>query len=121
MGRVAGRLLNIPVIYTVHGFAFKPAAPWRQRMAARVTEWLLAPLTSRLICVAEGERELARALPLADARISVIRNGLEDVAQRAAQVDRCDASRWLRALPAPSGPTSCSMPSGGPGWPSANS
>ncbi len=83
LGRVAGRLLNIPVIYTVHGFAFKPAAPWRQRMAARVTEWLLAPLTSRLICVAKGERELARALPLADSRISVIRNGLEDVAQRA--------------------------------------
>ena len=83
LGRVAGRWLSVPVIYTVHGFAFKPAAPWRQRMAARVTEWLLAPLTSRLICVADGERELALALPIAGSRVSVIRNGLEDVTERA--------------------------------------
>ncbi len=83
LGRVAGRMLGIPVIYTVHGFAFKPAAPWRQRLAARVTEWLLAPLTTRLICVADGERQLARALPIANSRVSVIRNGLADVAERA--------------------------------------
>ncbi|WP_011296929.1 glycosyltransferase family 4 protein [Cupriavidus necator] len=83
LGRVAGRMLGIPVIYTVHGFAFKPAAPWRQRLAARVTEWLLAPLTTRLICVADGERELARSLPIAASRISVIRNGLDDVTARA--------------------------------------
>jgi glycosyltransferase involved in cell wall biosynthesis len=83
LGRVAGRMLGIPVIYTVHGFAFKPAAPWRQRLAARVTEWLLAPLTSRLICVADGERQLARTLPIARPRLSVIRNGLADVAERA--------------------------------------
>ncbi|WER45167.1 glycosyltransferase [Cupriavidus sp. WKF15] len=83
LGRVAGKVLGIPVIYTVHGFAFKPAAPWRQRLAARVTEWLLAPLTTRLICVADGERELARSLPIAGSRVSVIRNGLADVAERA--------------------------------------
>lgn len=83
LGRVAGRMLGIPVIYTIHGFAFKPAAPWRQRLAARVTEWLLAPLTNHLICVANGERHLARALPIPNSRISVIHNGLEDVAARA--------------------------------------
>ncbi|QYY32325.1 glycosyltransferase family 4 protein [Cupriavidus pinatubonensis] len=87
LGRVAGRMLGIPVIYTVHGFAFKPAAPWRQRLAARVGEWLLAPLTTRLICVADGERELARSLPIAASRISVIRNGLDDVTARATPRD----------------------------------
>ncbi|MFC4524124.1 glycosyltransferase family 4 protein [Cupriavidus pinatubonensis] len=83
LGRIAGWMRGIPVIYTVHGFAFKPAAPWRQRLAARVAEWLLAPLTTRLICVADGERELARSLPIAASRISVIRNGLDDVTARA--------------------------------------
>jgi glycosyltransferase involved in cell wall biosynthesis len=83
LGRIAGWLLGIPVVYTVHGFGFKPAAPRRQRLAARVAEWLLAPLTARLICVAEAERELARGLPLPARRIAVVHNGIGDVPERA--------------------------------------
>ncbi|MGY2487085.1 glycosyltransferase family 4 protein [Cupriavidus sp. CP313] len=84
LGRIAGFLLGIPVIYTVHGFAFKPEAPARQRFAARVAEWMLAPLTARVICVAEAERRLAQALPIPEARITVIPNGIADTSQRAA-------------------------------------
>lgn len=83
LGRVAGWLAGIPVIYTVHGFAFKRQAPVRQRWAARVAEWMLAPLTNQLICVSEGERQLAAGLPLDAARLTVIRNGLQDVGARA--------------------------------------
>jgi glycosyltransferase involved in cell wall biosynthesis len=83
LGRIAGFLLGIPVVYTVHGFAFKPEAPLRQRMAARVAEWILAPLTTRLICVAEAERRLARSLPLPAERVSVIPNGIADNIHRA--------------------------------------
>lgn len=83
LGRVAGRLLGIPVVYTVHGFAFKAAAPWKQRTVARMAEWLLAPLTSHVICVAEAERAMARQLPIRADRISVIPNGIADVAERA--------------------------------------
>ena len=78
LGRVAGWLLGIPVVYTVHGFAFKAAAPARQRLISRCMEWLLAPLTARLICVAQGERALAASLPIPAARVSVIRNGIAD-------------------------------------------
>jgi glycosyltransferase involved in cell wall biosynthesis len=78
LGRVAGWLLGVPVVYSVHGFAFKAAAPARQRLVSRVMEWLLAPLTTRLICVAQGERALAASLPIPAARISVIRNGIAD-------------------------------------------
>ncbi|WP_066731780.1 glycosyltransferase family 4 protein [Cupriavidus sp. D384] len=83
LGRVAGRLLGIPVVYTVHGFAFKSAAPWKQRTVARLTEWLLAPLTNQFICVADAERQLARRLPIARHRIHVIPNGIQDVPGRA--------------------------------------
>ncbi|SDP56978.1 Glycosyltransferase involved in cell wall bisynthesis [Ralstonia sp. 25mfcol4.1] len=83
LGRIAGKLLGIPVVYTVHGFAFKPAAPWKQRTIARLAEWLLAPLTSHVICVAEAERAMARQLPIRADRISVIPNGIADVAERA--------------------------------------
>lgn len=83
LGRIAGKLLGIPVVYTVHGFAFKPAAPWKRRTVARMAEWLLAPLTSHVICVAEAERAMARSLPIRAERISVIPNGIADVPERA--------------------------------------
>ena len=76
LGRLAGGLLGIPVIYTVHGFAFKPAAPFRQRIVARAAEWLLAPFTAQMICVAHAERTLAETLPISASRICVIHNGI---------------------------------------------
>lgn len=83
LGRIAGRLLRIPVVYTVHGFAFKPAAPWKQRTVARIAEWVLAPLASQVICVAEAEGTMARSLPVRPDRVTVIRNGIADVPERA--------------------------------------
>lgn len=81
--RIAGVLAGIPVVYTVHGFGFKPQVPRLQRLAARMVEWLLAPVTARLICVSEHEHALARQLPLPAGRISVIRNALQDHPRRA--------------------------------------
>lgn len=81
--RIAGTLAGIPVVYTVHGFGFKPQAPRLQRLAAGVVEWLLARLTAHMICVSEHERALARRLPLPDDRISVIPNAIQDQPQRA--------------------------------------
>lgn len=83
LGRLAARLLGIPVVYTVHGFAFKPAAPLVRRVASRLAEWCLAPLTTRLICVADSERLLAAGLPLPASRVSVIHNGIPDTDCRA--------------------------------------
>jgi glycosyltransferase involved in cell wall biosynthesis len=78
LGRLAGWVLGIPVVYTVHGFAFKPAAPVRQRLVAHLAEWLLAPLTARMICVAEAERTMANMLPIQSKRVHVIRNGIAE-------------------------------------------
>jgi len=78
LGRVAAWLLGVPVVYTVHGFAFKPAAPPIRRLVSRIAEWCLAPLTTRLICVADTERALAAGLPLPATRVSVIHNGIPD-------------------------------------------
>lgn len=77
--RIAGALAGVPVVYTVHGFAFKPGHPPLRRAVAWTTECLLAPLTRRLVCVSAHEQALARALPLPRRRISVIVNGVEDV------------------------------------------
>ncbi|RYF06876.1 MAG: glycosyltransferase family 1 protein [Comamonadaceae bacterium] len=76
--RLAGLLTGTPVIYTVHGFAFKSGAPWKHRLVAFAVEWILATLTRRMVCVSEHERHLARWLPLPSARVTVIANGIED-------------------------------------------
>ena len=80
VARIAGRIANIPVIYTVHGFGFKPEVPRLQRWAAWVTEFALAPLTSHMVCVSEYERQLAAHLPISAERVSVIFNAVADAA-----------------------------------------
>ncbi|GKT25336.1 glycosyltransferase family 4 protein [Acidovorax sp. SUPP3334] len=79
VARLAGMLTGTPVVYTVHGFAFKAGSPWKRRAAAFAVEWVLAPLTRRMVCVSEYERQLARRLPLPSDRVTVIHNGIEDV------------------------------------------
>jgi len=82
VGRMVGAYLRIPVVYTVHGFGFKVAAPWRQRWAARLAECALAPLTAHMICVSDAEAQMASALPVRRSRVHVIHNGVADTEQR---------------------------------------
>jgi glycosyltransferase involved in cell wall biosynthesis len=83
IARLAGLLLRIPVVYTVHGFAFKPEAPALQRLVAQAMESMLAPFTTRMICVSAAEHAMARRLPLSAARIATIPNGIPETAHRA--------------------------------------
>ena len=87
VGRIAGSLAAIPVVYTVHGFAFKPQVPALRRLCAFAGERLLAPLSTHVICVSPAERELALKLGIATERVSVISNGLSDNALRARPAD----------------------------------
>lgn len=82
VARIVGRIVGKPVIYTVHGFGFKPEAPWLRRQVAWLTEWMLAGLTRHMICVSEHERQLALRIPIAPDRVSVIRNAVRDSPER---------------------------------------
>jgi glycosyltransferase involved in cell wall biosynthesis len=81
VGRVA-RLARpaTPVVYTPHGYAF---AGWfssaRERLAYREIERVLAPLSSRVVCVCEAEARLGRSVGFSK-RIRVIYNGIAPVA-----------------------------------------
>lgn len=83
VGRVGGWIAGIPVVYTAHGFAFKPEVPPLRRFGAYAGERLLAPLSTHLICVSPAERRLAAKLHMPDGRISVISNGVADTPWRA--------------------------------------
>jgi glycosyltransferase involved in cell wall biosynthesis len=82
VARMVGVALGLPVVYTVHGFGFKAAAPWPQRWAARLAEFALAPLTAQMICVSDGEARMAWTLPIRRSHVHVIRNGIADTPLR---------------------------------------
>ena len=82
IARLAGKLRQIPVVYTVHGFGFKPQAPWLIRTNAWLAEAVLAAWTTRMVCVSAYEKQLAARLPMPPERVSVVHNALADVPWR---------------------------------------
>ena len=68
--------LDVPVLYTVHGFSFKPKVPWVRRQMASLAERALSRWTTQMVCVSQHERELAYQLPIAHERVHVIPNGI---------------------------------------------
>jgi lipopolysaccharide/colanic/teichoic acid biosynthesis glycosyltransferase/glycosyltransferase involved in cell wall biosynthesis len=68
--------LDAPVLYTVHGFGFKPQVPWVRRQMAILAERALSRWTTQMACVSQHERELAYQLPIAHERVHVIPNGI---------------------------------------------
>jgi lipopolysaccharide/colanic/teichoic acid biosynthesis glycosyltransferase/glycosyltransferase involved in cell wall biosynthesis len=79
VARLAGKLGDTPVVYTVHGFGFKPQAPALVRVNAWLAEAVLAAWTTRMVCVSDHEKSLAARLPMDPARASVIPNAIADV------------------------------------------
>lgn len=79
VARLAGKLSQTPVVYTVHGFGFKPQAPALVRLNAWLAEAVLAAWTTRMVCVSDHEKALAERLPMDPARASVIPNAIADV------------------------------------------
>lgn len=82
VARLAGKIGQIPVVYTVHGFGFKPQAAWLIRTNAWLAEAVLAAWTTRMVCVSAHEKELASQLPMQPDRVSVVHNALADVPWR---------------------------------------
>ena len=76
VARVAGQRATTPVVYTVHGFGFKPEVPLLRRTAASIAERMLAHWTAHMICVSKHERALAYDLPIVQDRVHVVTNGL---------------------------------------------
>lgn len=80
LGRVAARVLGLPVVFTAHGWAFTPGIPPREASLYRWIERLAAPLASRIITVSEFDRRLALESGLASAaRVSTVHNGMPDI------------------------------------------
>lgn len=82
LGRIAGRSLNVPVVFTVHGWAFTPGVPALHAAVYRQLERLVGPLASKIITVSEFDRRLGLAAGIAgEDRMVTVHNGVPDVPQ----------------------------------------
>ncbi len=83
LGRLAGRSLQVPVVFTVHGWAFTPGVPPGPAAVYRRVERLVGPLARKIITVSEFDRQLGLAAGIAGAdRLVTVHNGIPDVPVR---------------------------------------
>lgn len=101
IARLAGKLAGLPLVYTVHGFGFKPQAPVLIRWNAWIAEAMLAAWTTRMICVSAYEQTLATSLPMDTGRINVIYNTIADAPWRSQQTPNTPSIVMVARMAAP--------------------
>ncbi len=80
VGRFAAVGLNIPVIFTAHGWAFTEGVGLAVSLLYRILERLVAPLTSQIITVSEYDRQRALSLGVGTAQLlRTIHNGIPEL------------------------------------------
>jgi glycosyltransferase involved in cell wall biosynthesis len=80
LARLAARRLRVPVVFTVHGWAFTPGVPKLEAAIYRQVERLVGPLASRIIAVSEYDRRLGLEARIASPqRLVTVHNGMPDV------------------------------------------
>ncbi len=84
VARLAGHRTGVPVVFTAHGWGFSPGTPRVRRALAWAVEASVAPLSSRIICVSESDRQLALARHVGNERILVtVRYGIPPASEQA--------------------------------------
>ncbi|MCH7928981.1 MAG: glycosyltransferase family 4 protein [Proteobacteria bacterium] len=89
LGRIAARVLRLPVIFTAHGWAFSEGTPGLTQCVYALLERLAAPFADRIITVSEFDRRLALRRRVAPgAKLITIHNGVHDLAGAPASAAR---------------------------------
>lgn len=78
-GRIAARLVGVPCLYTVHGWAFNTRTPQPMRLVYQGAERGAGLLSSRIICVSDFDRSLGERGGIAARKLTTIHNGLPDI------------------------------------------
>ena len=80
IARISGKLHNVPVLFTVHGWGFDEKAPFIRRTIALLVEKLMSPLTTKIICVCKSDYIAAIDLGIfKKEKAVVIYNSSEDI------------------------------------------
>lgn len=85
VGRIAGSLEGVPVVFTVHGWGFGPGRRRRQSLLVWASERLTRSMVGKYLAVSEADAALGRrALGLSADQIHTVPNGVVDGPLRAA-------------------------------------
>lgn len=80
IGRLTGRMLGIPTLFTAHGWAFTDGVPEHERKVYALAERLVAPFAARIITVSDYDRQLALRYRVASPeKLVTVHNGMPDV------------------------------------------
>ncbi|MEB3291183.1 MAG: glycosyltransferase, partial [Leptolyngbya sp.] len=79
LGRIIAKINHIPCIFTVHGWAFTEGVPQPKRVLYEMIERLIAPLSSRIICVSNYDRDIGIKAGIKSSRLKTIYNGMPDI------------------------------------------
>lgn len=79
VGRIAGAIKNVPAVFTAHGWAFTSGVSPVKRIIYTAIEHMMLGITSKVICVSEFDRQLAKRWFLHNYnRIVTVHNGIVD-------------------------------------------
>lgn len=79
VGRIAGAIKNIPVVFTAHGWAFTSGVSSAKRIIYATIEHMMLGITRKVICVSEFDRQLAKKWFRHNYnRIVTVHNGIVD-------------------------------------------
>jgi glycosyltransferase involved in cell wall biosynthesis len=79
LGRIAARIVGVPVVFTVHGCAFTEGISPRRRRLFRVIERWFSRMAAALICVSGFDRELGEQAGIPPDLLVPIHNGIPDL------------------------------------------
>lgn len=96
LGRVVGRSLRIPTLFTAHGWAMADAVSPAPRLVFGALEWMAAPLASRIVTVSLEDQELARRWRIRPkGGVVAVQNGVHDVDRELCSRPATDPARIL--------------------------
>lgn len=80
LGRLVGRSLGVPTLFTAHGWAFSEGVSPKEAALYRLIEKGAAPLAAKIITVSEYDRRLAlRHRIVSPSKMVAVHNGMPDV------------------------------------------
>ncbi|MGE6515584.1 glycosyltransferase family 4 protein [Lysinibacillus sphaericus] len=82
IGRIVGRFLRIPTVFTAHSWSFTDGVPSKKKLMYRQLEKTVQPLTTTIITVSEYDRKLALTKGIAPVhKLTTIHNGIEQLSE----------------------------------------
>ncbi|WP_228715148.1 glycosyltransferase family 4 protein [Marinobacter salsuginis] len=99
LGRFAAKSLNIPCVYTAHGWPFTEGVSEGKRRIYKLIERVMAGLCSKIITVSNYDRAIALDSNVgSEEKLVTVHNGVPDLDSRSLSEDEGEAKELVRLI-----------------------